>query len=295
MHYLLILGANTLLALCFVFQKKYQSIAGTSVKATLTFNAFAGLATLVIFTLLGLCGVYTMQFSPFSLVMATAATVICLSYMVIGFKLLRAGNMPLYTMFLMTGGMLIPYIFGLGFLDEEFSWLRLGGIILIVAAVVISNTGTANATKTQILMCVAVFLLNGLMSVTSKVHQADISTHFSPVNSESFILIMSIVKIVFCFPVAFILTKKANESMKSCVNKNTLLLFILTAASDSGSYYLQLIGAKSIDAGVLYPLVTAGSIIFSAVAGMIAFRERPPRNQWIAMTVCLAGTCMFIR
>ena len=294
MHYLLILGADTLLALCFVFQKKYQSIAGTSAKATLTFNAFAGLATLVIFALLGLCGVYTIQFSPYSLIMSTAATVICLAYMVIGFKLLRAGNMPLYTMFLMTGGMLVPYVFGLGFLDESFSWLRLCGIIFIVAAVVISNTGAARPTKAQIFMCVAVFILNGLMSVTSKVHQADISAQFSPVNSESFILIMSVVKILLCFPISFILTKKANESIKSCVNKSTLFLFVLTAAADGGSYYLQLIGAKSIDAGVLYPLVTAGSIIFSAVAGMIAFRERPSRNQWVAMLICLIGTCMFI-
>ena len=58
MHYLLILGADALLALCFVFQKKYQSIAGTSARATLTFNAFAGLATFVIFVLLGICGIY---------------------------------------------------------------------------------------------------------------------------------------------------------------------------------------------------------------------------------------------
>ncbi len=294
MHYLLILAADALLALCFVFQKKYQSIAGTSARATLTFNAFAGLATLIIFAVLGFCGIYQMQFSPFSLVMASAATVICLSYMVIGFKLLRAGNMPLYTMFLMTGGMLVPYIFGLGFLDEKFSWLRLCGIILIVAAVVISNTGALKPTKGQILMCIAVFLLNGLMSVTSKVHQADISAHLSPVNSESFILIMSVVKILLCFPIALTLTKKDNKTIKELAITRVAHLFILTAIADSGSYYLQLIGAKTIDAGMLYPLVTAGSIILSAIAGMIVFREKPSKNQWLAMAVCLAGTCMFI-
>ena len=292
MQYLLILGADALLAMCFAFQKKYQSIAGTSARATLTFNAFAGFASLVIFTLLGLCGVYTIQFSLFSLIMATAATSICLSYMIIGFKLLRAGNMPLYTMFLMTGGMLIPYVFGLCFLDERFSWLRLVGIVLIVAAVIISNTGVTKPTKAQIAMCIAVFILNGFMSVTSKVHQ--ISTELSPVNSESFILMMSAVKIILCLPIVFALTSKANESIKSCVNKSTLLLFILTAAADGASYYLQLIGAKSIDAGVLYPLITAGSIIFSAIAGKIAFRERPSKNQWLALAICLAGTCMFI-
>ena len=292
MQYLLILGADALLAMCFAFQKKYQSIAGTSARATLIFNAFAGLATLVIFSLLNICGVYELQFSLFSAVMATLVTSLCLSYMVLGFKLLRAGNMQLYTMFLMTGGMLVPYFFGLAFLDEKFSVLRLFGVVLIVAAVVISNTGALKPTKGQILMCVAVFILNGFTSVTSKLHQ--IGTVFNPVNTESFVFIMAIAKIVLCFPIAVILSKKASEKFGSCISATTIILFILTAAADSASSYLQLIGAKSIPAGVLYPLITAGSIILSAIAGMIAFRERPSKNQWLAMIICLAGTCMFI-
>ena len=292
MQYLLILGADALLAMCFAFQKKYQSIAGTSARATLIFNAFAGLATLVIFSVLNICGVYELQFSLFSAVMATLVTSLCLSYMVLGFKLLRAGNMQLYTMFLMTGGMLVPYFFGLAFLDEKFSVLRLFGVVLIVAAVVISNTGALKPTKGQILMCVAVFILNGFTSVTSKLHQ--IGTVYNPVNTESFVFIMAIAKIVLCFPIAVILSKKASEKFGSCISAATIILFILTAAADSASCYLQLIGAKSIPAGVLYPLITAGSIILSAIAGMIAFRERPSKNQWLAMIICLAGTCMFI-
>lgn len=292
MQYLLILGADALLAMCFAFQKKYQSIAGTSARATLIFNAFAGLATLVIFSLLNICGVYELQFSLFSAVMATLVTSLCLSYMVLGFKLLRAGNMQLYTMFLMTGGMLVPYFFGLAFLDEKFSVLRLFGVVLIVAAVVISNTGALKPTKGQILMCVAVFILNGFTSVTSKLHQ--IGTVYNPVNTESFVFIMAIAKIVLCFPIAVILSKKASEKFGSCISATTIILFILTAAADSASSYLQLIGAKSIPAGVLYPLITAGSIILSAIAGMIAFRERPSKNQWLAMIICLAGTCIFI-
>ena len=294
MYYLLILAADALLAACFVFQKKYQSIAGTSAGATLTFNAFVGLTTGIIFTLLGLAGVFPIQFSFYSAIMAIIATSVCLAYTVIGFKLLRSGNMPLYTMFLMTGGMLVPYIFGLAFLNEEFSPVRLLGIMLIVAAVIISNTGALRPTKIQILMCCGVFLLNGLMSVISKVHQADISAHLSPVNTESFVIIMSAVKVLVCFPIVFALMKKTKDGHESFSLVKTAPLFVLTALVDGGSYYLQLIGAKEIPAGVLFPLVTAGSIIFSAFAGMLVFRERPSKNQWAAMAICLAGTCMFI-
>lgn len=294
MEYLLILAADALLAACFAFQKKYQSISGTSAGATLTFNAFVGLFTGIIFTALGLFGVFPIELSLFSAFIAVIATVICLSYMVLGFKLLRMGNMSLYTMFLMTGGMLVPYVFGLFFLDEEFSYLRLFGIILIVAAVIISNTGAMKPTKKQLIMCCAVFLLNGLMSVSSKLHQSEIAAHLDPVNSESLIILMAAVKVVLCFPIALTLMKRNGQSITGKGFSAVLPLFVLTAVSDGGSYYLQLIGAKSIDAGVLYPLVTAGSIILSALAGMLVFRERPSGRQWVAMGGCFVGTCMFI-
>ena len=294
MEYLLILAADALLAACFAFQKKYQSISGTSAGATLTFNAFVGLFTCIIFTALGFFGVFPIEFSLFSAFMALIVTALCLSYMIIGFKLLRSGNMPFYTMFLMTGGMLVPYVFGLFFLNEEFSYLRLSGIVLIVAAVIISNTGRLKLSGSQIGMCCAVFLLNGCVSVVSKLHQAEIVSHFNPVNTESFVILMAIVKIVLCFPIAFVLMKKAGQSIAGKGFSGVLPLFVLTAVADGASCYLQLLGAKSIDAGVLYPLVTAGSIILSALLGMIAFRERPSKNQWLAMGVCLVGTCMFI-
>lgn len=294
MHYLLILVADAFLATTFAVQKKYQSFAGTSARATLTFNAFVGLATAMSFTLLWLFGIFEMQFSTYSAFTALLLAVIHLTYMAFGFKLLRAGNMPLYTMFLMTGGMLVPYIFGLGFLDEKFSLLRFFGIILIVTAVVISNTGAMKPTKKQLAMCCAVFLLNGLMSVTSKIHQSEISAQLSPVNSESLTFIMSLVKIAICFPIAFTLIKKEKLTIAEAISSKAIPLFVLSALADSMSLYLQLIGATNIDAGVLYPLVTAGSIILSAFAGMIVFRERPTKNQWLSMAVCLAGTCMFI-
>jgi len=202
--------------------------------------------------------------------------------------------MPLYTMFLMTGGMLVPYVFGLVYLDEIFSVLRFFGIILIVLAVVISNMGAIKPTKKQLFMCCAVFFLNGFMSVTAKIHQADIGAHLNPVNTQSYILIMSAIKVIICFLIVFTMKRKKKREQSNVPFLKVLPVYILSALFDGCSYYLQLIGAKDIPAGVLYPLITAGSIILSAFAGMIVFDEKPSKNQWIAMAVCLAGTCMFI-
>ena len=59
-------------------------------------------------------------------------------------------------------------------------------------------------------------------------------------------------------------------------------------------YFLQLIGAANLPASVLYPMVTGGSIIFSAIAGVIIFKEQLSRRQIISITLCFIGTLLFL-
>ncbi|MBQ4559467.1 MAG: EamA family transporter [Tyzzerella sp.] len=74
-----------------------------------------------------------------------------------------------------------------------------------------------------------------------------------------------------------------------------MLPIILCSAVVSGvSYMLQLIGAVNLPATVLYPIVSGGSIIFSTIAGMICFKERPNLYQKIGVVLCFVGTCLFL-
>ena len=60
-------------------------------------------------------------------------------YSVLGFRVLKAGNVAVYSTFFMSGGMLLPYLFGLVFLDETVTVLRVLGILLILGAVLLST------------------------------------------------------------------------------------------------------------------------------------------------------------
>ena len=286
--YIYIVLADILLAFQFVFQKQYQKMKGESVISALTFNALIGLITAIIF--FAICG-FKPEISVFSAIMAFVMTVLVLGYTFISFYILKAGNMALYTLFLMTGGMTLPYIWGVAFLDEPFTLMRSIGLLLIVAAVILSNIGVRRPPKLQLLLCFAVFLLNGFVSITSKVHQ--VSTVFEAVDSNSFVFLGAIIKCLICIPVIFIIKRRGRaEDYKADVK---MLLPVVAAALFSGvSCLLQLIGAKNVPATVLYPLITGGTIVFSSLAGMLVFKEKPSKAQWYGIVLCVIGSCLFL-
>lgn len=290
-NYILVIIATVLLAVDFALQKLYQQKCGTGVKAGLTFNAVVGFATAVVFLVIN---GFKIQFSLYAIIMAMCMSVCLLSYTILGFKVLKAGNMAFYTMFLMTGGMVVPYIFGLLFLDEPFSLLRIIGLVIIIAAIILSNFNVAESSPKMIAICVVIFFLNGGCSVSSKLCQTP--NPYGSVTPTEFVFMTGFIRFVLC-GIALLMSERG-ESNKENVEKfkfRNILPIILCSAVVSGvSYMLQLIGAANLPATVLYPIVSGGCIIFSTIAGMICFRERPNLYQKLGVVLCFVGTCLFL-
>ena len=108
MNYILIILADILLSFEFAFSKKYQSIETNSLAAGLRFNTVSGLFTAIIF--FALSG-FKLDFSAFSVLFALAMSLCAATYSILGFSVLKKGNMAIYSVFLMSGGMILPYIF----------------------------------------------------------------------------------------------------------------------------------------------------------------------------------------
>ena len=135
-YYLLILLAVILLALQFSTNKLYQLRCGNTAAASLTFSTLSGLTTSVIFFVLTFAMGETFTITPYSLLMAAIIAVLCCTYTFIGFKIMSFGSMSVFMMFLMLGGMLLPYLFGVFYLDEGISVGRVIGVILLVVSMV---------------------------------------------------------------------------------------------------------------------------------------------------------------
>lgn len=289
-NYMLVLIAAVLLAVDFALQKGYQQKQGTDLKAGLTFNAVVGLVTAILFFCVN---GFAVKFSLYAIIMATCMSICLLSYTILGFKVLKEGNMAFYTLFLITGGMMVPYVWGILFLNEQLSVLRLTGLIIIVVAIILSNCSTVKTTPKTMVLCVVIFFLNGGCSVISKLCQ--IPGAYGIVEPTEFVMWTGITRFLLCSTVLFILRFKTHQENAERSDFRAVLPIIVGSAVVSGvSYMLQLIGAANLPATVPYPIVSGGSIIFSTIAGAICFKEKPGILQKISVALCFVGTCLFL-
>lgn len=283
--YILIIISVLLLALNFAATKAYQKDKGSGLAEGIKFNALLGAVTAVLFFAINGFGC---KISPFSAVMAAAAAILTAAYTLFGFKIMENGSMALYMIFLMTGGMTVPYIWGLIFLDEPLSLLRTAGLLTIAVSIVVSNKESGKSDAKQILMCAAIFILNGFTSVVSKEHQISSSA----VAATDFLILNSAAKAVICMILYLFIKKEKTANNK--LSKLGIGYIFAAAAAGGGSYLLQLIGAENLPATVLYPMVTGGTIIFTAAAGRAFFGEKPGKRMIIGIIICFIGTCMFL-
>lgn len=164
MYYLILIFSALLLGITFAFNKLYQIAYGASPYAAFFFNTLLGLTTLAAFW--AIKG-FKFELYPYSCIMAGIEGILVISYNIFGFKILKSsGSMSMYTLSLMTGGMVLPYIWGIVFLNEPFTYMRTIGLILIIAGVVLSNLNGSKTKWNQALMCGAVFLFLPSFSIS---------------------------------------------------------------------------------------------------------------------------------
>ena len=293
-YYFLIAISGILLACDFVATKAYQTKFGASPRVVLVFNALNGLFTAIVFFCLN---GFRFEFSIFSAVMASAVVLCAILYTLVGFRMLKGGTMALYTIFLMVGGMVMPYLYGLIFLGEEASVLRIIGVGVMIGAVVICNLQGKLKASSMILLGIGVFLLNGMLSIVSKQHQVE--SEFLTVTATAFVILTGIAKFaISAFALIFVKKEDKEKTEKDILSPKILLraapCVAFSAVFSGVSYLLQLIGAGNLPASVMYPLVTGGSIVFSSLTGRIVFKDKLTWQQYAGMGLCVAGTCLFL-
>lgn len=285
-YYLSVITATVLLAIEFSCSKLYQSLESISLEKGLQFNTVSGLVSaLIMWALAG----FRLEWSGFSALLALGMALCSMLYCLLSFRILNLGGMALYSLALMSGGMLLPYIFGIVFLNETVSLPGFLGLIAVLAAVILSNFNRRKISKTLLLLCSAVFLLNGFCSILSKAHQ--ISRIPSTVSGAGFVMYSGIAK---CLLSVIVLLCRKRSSFSRPKHKYTLLLTVGAAVISAASYLLQLNGAKVLPASVLYPMITGGSIVFSAIAGRVFFKERLSLRQILCILLCIFGTWMLV-
>lgn len=279
MYYFLIVIASVLFSLQFVFNSGYEKECKSSWQSALNFSLYTAIAGFLgMFAING----FKMNFSFFSLAVALVYSIASILYSYSSIKSFESINLSMYSMFAMLGGMLLPFLVGIGFYNEEITPIRIVGCVLIAVALIaqVQKSEKKNgATKFYFF----VFILNGMFGVLSKFHQTNGELS---IDSTSFLMLASLWTIVFC-----VLLKGKPQKHLYHVNRKALVYCVGYALFNSVGNLLLLIALQHLPASVQYPIVTGGVIVISTLIAL-ARKEHVTIREGGGATVALLATIL---
>lgn len=298
LDYIIISLAVLCFAAQFAFTKCYEGAVKQTLTTTLIMLVVTSLSGMMLYLIIG---GFQVQYSSVSLIWAALLAIVMIPYYTVGIKVISLGSLAVYSMFMMLGGMLVPFFYGIIFLHEEISLFKILGTILmsvfIVLQAVFTDNGEKNGEKGNkylfFALCLLIFFLNGLTGVIAKAHQISADA----IDEVSFTVISCGLNALFSL-VLFIIVSIKNTNEKVIEAKSTLKLkpIIIMALIGMAAYtgnFLHLKAANNVPASVQFPLVSGGVILVSALASVFIFREKISKKEWISVIGAFLSTILF--
>ena len=279
--YLLLILAAFLFAVQFLFNQQYRRLKGEGLDATMTFSLYTSAISFVILFALGR---FQLHITWFSLLIAVLYGAVCLLSSYAGLKAFGTANLSVYSIFMMLGGMLLPFAYGILFANEALSFAKALSILLICAAVGCSFEKGAEG-KNAYRFYAAIFILNGLVGVLSKIH---LSVAALAVDSDSFMATIQLALLAMCLLYCLI----TRQGIPKPSGKLYLCLSGYAICNGIGNLFCQ-IALTSLPASVQYPIITGGVMVFSTLISL-ARREPIGGKTYLAAALACLSTILIL-
>lgn len=202
-------------------------------------------------------------------------------------KAVETGPMS-YSTVISTCSMIIPALSGLIIYGEPVALSQWIGVFFMLISFVCSvdgKDGQKNSASVKwLLYCLLSFVFSGLLGVLQKVHQT------SPDKEElsPFLIISFLVTAVYSFAYMLWLSKKKGQPVTVLTPQKRKSFAGYTLVLGLATAYLNI--ANTFLAGVLpsvlfFPIFNGSVMIFSALSGILLFKERLSKKQWIGISV----------
>lgn len=251
------------------------------------FNTIKSCTALVLFALIA-----SFDFSfhlPTVLLGFSYGTCLCIS-MYAGYKALCCGPMALTSM-LVSFSIVIPLIWGITVGNETLKSLQYPALILLFLAIILTNADKIKAKKTTqtdyclwLLFVGITLACNGICSILQKQHQ----TLYPEAYSREFMLFaMLLCSVVFSIS-AF--RKISPKELRGIKGKR---YGVLSGLANGIANFLTLVLAGIENASVLFPIISAGTILASLVCGRLLFKEKLKANHYAALAAGIVAVILF--
>lgn len=279
MYYFLVIIAVVLFSLQFLFNQRFEQSRGEGLDSALEFSLYKSIIIVVIMLIIS---GFKVRITAFSLIMSVIYAFSGIAMTVFSMKAFAVANLSVYSVFSMLGGMLLPFVLGVGFYDEELTPFKVICCGLIVVSVLL-NIKKGRQDKKAILYYMAVFVLNGMAGVISKIHQSSERPHS---DSSGFMMLTSLVTVAIC-AVWLILKNKKIPVIKG---KELLFASGYGVFNGIGNLFL-LMSLVHLPASVQYPLVTGGVMLFSTLISSVR-KEKITAKEYIAAAVSFIASVL---
>lgn len=177
-------------------------------------------------------------------------------------------------------GLLVPFVVSILFFREMPTWLQAAGFCLAVAAIVLFNLKKDGGNSRFSAGLLLLLLSNGGVDAVIKTFEAlgpaPLSDHF----------------LCFSFGVAFALCMGLVLAKKERPDGKAMLYGAVIGVANFFSSKLVLSALGQIPAVVLFPTYSVSTMLVVTVCGLLFFKERLTRRQWLAFAAVIAALVM---
>lgn len=280
MYYGIITASVILFGIQFFFNDRYQKESGSSIGSTFIFSLFNSISGLLCLLIIHS---FKLEFTPFTLIMASIAALNALLYTFCSLKAFEHINLSLYSIFAMLGGMLLPFFLGIFFYDEKMTLGKIIALILISAALAL--TIKKGEKRNGTIYYIGVFVLNGMSGVLSKIFQ---SAPFEKASAASYSIWMAMVSAVISATVLLFIRKSLKKpSLKA------LAYTVGYGSINKVANYMLLIALAVLPASIQYPFVTGGTMIVSTAISLIT-KQKPSWKELLSVGLSFAGVLVLV-
>lgn len=296
--YIIVLLAVLCFALQFAMTKVYEQCVKQTAVTSFVMLVIAGIVGAIIY----LCvGGFKVNVSLISIALASIFAIIMIPYYIVSIKVLSLGSLAIYSMFMMLGGMLLPFVYGLLFLNESVSWGKIAGCVIMGVFIVLQGIAQNEAENRKIknkqlffILCLCIFVVNGLTGVIATVHQ----NHTDAVDEISFTVLTCVITVfggLIALIVVWLFQKKSQNftQLKNIIKVKPLILVSVIGAAMHTGNYLILKAASHIPATVQFPLISGGTIVFSALISVLCFKEKMSKKELFCVVGAFVSTVLF--
>ena len=250
------------------------------------FNAIKSCTALVLFALIA-----SFDFSfhlPTVLFGFSYGASLCIS-MYAGYKALCCGPMALTSM-LVSFSIVIPLIWGITVGNETLKAIQYPALALLLFAIVFINADKIKEKKGEpiqhgswLLFVGITFACNGICSILQKQHQTLYPEAYS---GEFMLFAMLLCSVVFSIS-AF--RKLSPKELKGIKGKR---YSVLSGLANGIANFLTLVLAGMENASVMFPIISAGTILASLICGRLVFREKLKANHYVALAAGIVAVVL---